>query len=192
MIVGVLLAAGRGSRFAAAGRKLLALMPDGRTMLAVSAHNMRAALDEVVIVVRDEPLLIEHASKIAVEFDCRVVVNTQADEGMATSIACGVAASLDADGWLVGLADMPCILPSSIATVARALETNRGMVVPVHQQQRGHPVGFDRAFMDELRRLAGDRGARDLLARHTDRITLVEINDAGILLDIDTPADMPA
>ncbi len=192
MIVGVLLAAGRGSRFAAAGRKQLALMPDGQTMLAVSVRNMCAALDEVVMVVRDDPTLIDHAKKIAEECDCRVVVNARADEGMATSIACGVEAARDADGWLIGLADMPRILLSTHAAVARALEKNRGIVVPVYQQQRGHPVGFDRAFMDELQQLAGDSGARELLRRHADRITLVEIDDAGILLDIDTPADMPA
>ncbi|MCK7579437.1 MAG: NTP transferase domain-containing protein [Chromatiales bacterium] len=60
----------------------------------------------------------------------------------------------------------------------------------LHRGQRGHPVGFSAEFAPALRALQGDRGARDLLARHADRLQCLEVDDPGVLLDVDTPADL--
>ncbi len=189
MIVGVLLAAGQGRRFG--GAKQCAKLPDGQTLLQASARNMRAALEHVVIVVSDESAVFQHASQVAVELDCDVVVNRRALEGMATSIACGVKASPDAEGWIIGLGDMPLVKASTIAAVATALQKQRGIVVAMCRHQRGHPVGFDQQFSDALQLLAGETGGRELIARNHAEVTFLDLDDLGILADIDVLADVP-
>jgi molybdenum cofactor cytidylyltransferase len=184
MIAGILLAAGRGSRFGST--KQLAIMPDKRTMLATSAGNLRAAVNQMVIVVSDDQALQAHASAIAREIDCQIVINPRADDGMGTSIACGVSATLNADGWLIALADMPFIQSNTIESVAQALYKHRGIVVPTYLGTRGHPVGFDRAFMHQLCALHGDTGARALINAHSAQLTMLALEDAGVLRDIDT------
>lgn len=161
-------------------------------MLYASVRNMRAALDQVVIVVRDNPELIAHTHEIVSELGGTVVINIRAAQGMATSISCGVDASADADGWLIGLGDMPFIHPQSIKKIAAKLASCQGIVVPFHRtkQQRGHPVGFGRTFADELCLLVGDSGARELIQRHHKSVRVVELDDDGIVFDIDTASDL--
>jgi molybdenum cofactor cytidylyltransferase len=59
--------------------------------------------------------------------------------------------------------------------------------VPVHDRKRGNPILWPARHFAEMRRLEGDRGARDLLSRHDDEITWVPVSDEGVNLDVDTP-----
>jgi len=211
MSAGILLAAGRGTRFGS--MKQLATLPNGQTLLAASALNLRAAVARVTIVVSDDALLIEHALHIARAHDCGVVVNPRAREGMATSIECGINKMDDATGWLIALADMPFIQPASIAAIAAALTKLNEMselnglerldklkrpnsldqiIVPTYLGQRGHPVAFGAKYAEELCQLTGDTGARDLIRLHQACVVLHPLDDAGIVTDIDTIAAMPA
>lgn len=191
--VAVLLAAGRGSRFDASGRSLKQLATlaagaqAGTPLAAAAARPLVAALGRVIAVVRpaaDENQRRLHAV-LAAE-GCELVVSTAAELGMGHSIAAGVAASRDAAGWLVALADMPAVQPDSIARVAAAIEAGAVTTAPVFAGARGHPVGFAATLRDELLALTGDSGARAVLARHPPR--LIEVDDPGVLRDVDTPA----
>jgi len=185
-VAGILLAAGQGARF---GRhKLLAPLADGAPLALTAARHLRAALeDEVLVVVRPDDDLL--AGQLASE-GFRLIVNNDAAHGMGTSLACGVRAAAGADGWLIALADMPAIRPGTIRRVAAALVQGALLAAPFHAGRRGHPVGFSSRFRDELAALAGDGGARELLSRYSTQLTRIEADDAGILLDIDTPADL--
>ena len=121
---------------------------------------------------------------------CRVVINDRADEGVGTSIAAGVAASSDASGWLIVLADMPSIRAETIAAVAGALRGGVRIVVPVMAGRRGHPVGFSARYRMELQALTGDTGERQILSIDAAFVEAISVNDAGIFADIDTPADL--
>jgi molybdenum cofactor cytidylyltransferase len=192
-IVGVLLAAGRGSRFDASGAtsKLLQPLPagphGGRPLAQAAALNLRASVDRVLAVVRPGDALL---ADVLVEAGCELVINPQADAGMGTSIACGVQASTGAAGWLIALADMPAIAPATIARVAAALRAGAPAVVPVLRGQRGHPVGFSAALAAQLTALQGDQGARVVLQAASP--LLLDVDDAGCLLDLDTAADFAA
>ncbi len=188
MIAGLLLAAGRGRRFG--GAKQCAKLPDGRTLLYASACQMRAAIDDVTIVVSENPVVMDHAADVARELDCRFVVNARTDQGMATSIATGVQANPGAAGWIIGLGDMPLVKTSTIAGVAAVLAQRRAIVVPSYQQQRGHPVGFGRQYADELKLLDGEAGGRNLLARHHADVTVIAFDDPGVVFDVDVLADL--
>src|SRR5512138_3344951 len=101
-IVGILLAAGSGSRFG--GGKLLAPLPDGMPIGVRSAANLVAVLPDTIAVVRpgDDALAAALATTGA-----RVSVCPDAETGMGASLAHGIAAAEDADGYVIALADMP-------------------------------------------------------------------------------------
>jgi molybdenum cofactor cytidylyltransferase len=101
-----------------------------------------------------------------------------------------VRASADAHGWVVALADMPYIKPETARIIARALSEGAAIAAPAYRGERGHPVGFARRFGDELSALRGDAGAREILTAHPDWVTLYEVDDPGVLRDIDEPSDL--
>lgn len=194
-IVGILLAAGVGTRFDPSGARLKLLEPApagahaGRPLAVAAALNLRAAVDEVVAVVRPIDGDAQRSLHAALaDAGCRLVVCEHACEGMGASLACGVRAASAADGWLVALADMPAIAPATIAAVAQALRVGHAAAAPFVGGRRGHPVGFSRACFDELARLTGDAGARSVLGHRPP--FRVEVGDSGALLDIDAPSDL--
>lgn len=185
-IAGVLLAAGSGTRFG--GHKLLARLPDGKTIGVTAAHHLIHALPDSVAVLRPGDDVL---AALLVSAGLRVVINPKADDGMGTSLACGVAA-VAADGWVVALADMPAIRPATIQVVVEALTDGAQLAAPVYRGQRGHPIGFARSFQPALIALDGDSGGRHILERHAQELRLIQVDDPGVLFDIDRVADMPA
>jgi molybdenum cofactor cytidylyltransferase len=183
----ILLAAGRGQRFGGTSNKLLLPLADGTPVILDAVRNIPCALRDVYVVVPPEydslAITLQHEG---VQF----VINTAAEQGMGSSLACGIAASVEADAWVIALADMPWIQPRTIKAVVEALENDASLAVPRYQGQRGHPVGFNQRFRAELLKLHGDQGARSVLERNQKHIHYIEVNDPGILLDVDTPADL--
>jgi molybdenum cofactor cytidylyltransferase len=108
--------------------------------------------------------------------------------GMGDSIAAAVRARCDAPGWLILPGDLPLVRPDTILAVAQALQ-HGSVVVPRHHGERGHPVGFAAAWRDDLLALTGEAGARSLVQRaaQTGRLQHVDVDDVGMLADIDTP-----
>lgn len=107
--------------------------------------------------------------------------------GMGYSIAVGVAATGDADGWLVVPGDMPLLRPASMLAVAAALE-HYPVAYAQHHGRQGHPVGFSAELFSELVDLHGDEGARRIVARYPSQA--VEVDDPGVLIDVDTVEDL--
>jgi len=186
-IVGILLAAGQGRRFG--GGKLLARMKDGTPVGVQSLRHLRLALDEVVAVVKPEDDML--AALLSVE-DVRVEQCPNAHEGMGASLAHAVRATMPADGWVVALADMPLIDPRTISAVADAVRTGALIAAPSYRGERGHPVGFAGALGPRLAALGGDAGARDILRAESAQVRLVDVDDSGVLADIDTPQQLQA
>jgi molybdenum cofactor cytidylyltransferase len=184
-IIAVLLAAGAGTRFG--GGKLLHPLDDGVAIAAHAARNLIAAGLDVIAVLRpgDFPL-----SDMLEQEGCHVTFCAEAARGMGHSLAHGVATARDAAGWVVALADMPRLNPDTIRAVTAALEKGAVIAAPAYRGERGHPVGFGARLRDELLALSGDQGARKVIERHADAITLIECGDAGVTLDIDRRADL--
>ncbi len=181
-VVALLLAAGSASRM---GRDKLAAPLGG-----VALRDR--ALAPLLVCARLEVLVVTRPGS-AVPEGARAVENTEHGSGMASSIRAGVRASTDADGWLIALADMPSVAGSTVDAVVDALlDGNRGIVVPVHEGRRGHPVGFASRYRDHLLALEGDVGGREILRAHPEDILLLDVPDPGILLDIDTTDDLQA
>jgi molybdenum cofactor cytidylyltransferase len=185
MPVGLLLAAGESRRFGS--DKRLQLLADGRPMVVAAARALRSALARVLVVVRAPDRVAERLAAEGFE----LVVCPAASAGMGRSIACGVAASRDADGWLIALGDMPWVSVSSIASVAAALAAGAGVARPVYAGAAGHPVGFSAGFGPALMGLTGDQGARGLLRQAQIKVTEVHCDDPAVLRDVDRRQDLP-
>ena len=184
-IVGILLAAGRSDRFG--GDKLLAVLSDGECIGACAARHMLTALTEVVAVVRSNDAAL--AAALGAN-GAHIVRCASADKGMGESLACAVRARPGAAGWIVALADMPWIETATIVRVANALADGALIAAPFHRGMRGHPVGFGKACYAALAALTGDEGAKTIVAAHRDSVTRIDVDDAGILRDVDTREDL--
>ena len=185
MIVGILLAAGRGTRFGS--HKLLHLLPDGTPIVVAALRNLAQGVDEVIAVVRpDDAALMQ----LLAREHARVLPCPNAELGMGTSLACGVRATPQAEGWLVALADMPFLPVDAVQAVTAQLKAGAAIVAPTYQGQRGHPVGFSCAFYPALSALTEDHGARRILEQHAQQLTWIPVTEPGILRDIDTPGDL--
>lgn len=186
-VVGLLLAAGQGRRFG--GDKLLHPLPDGTPIAVAAARRLREACPGSFAVLRPEQR--ELAGLLQAE-GLEPVFCAAAVDGMGHSLAAGVAASADAEGWIVALADMPFLKADTLRRVADAVSGGAALAAPVCDGRRGHPVGFAVRWRDELLRLVGDEGARAILSLHKAELHTIETDDAGCLRDVDTRADLPA
>jgi len=184
-IVGILLAAGKGARFG--GDKLLSTLPDGQQIALAAARNLQPACDRLLVVLRPGDMAL--ADLFTAE-GFAVVICQDADAGMGHSLAAGVRASPEASAWIVTLADMPYIQSTSHHAVATRLRAGDSLVATKFQGRRGHPVGFSGRWRDQLSVLTGDRGGKAILTQNPGEVTLVEIEDPGVLRDIDRPEDL--
>jgi molybdenum cofactor cytidylyltransferase len=120
----------------------------------------------------------------------RPVVNPRAADGQLTSLIAGLDA-IDAPSVpaaLVTLVDVPLVNPDTIRTLlARAGDSGAAVVRAVYRGQHGHPVIFKRELFDALRRGDPAVGAKQIV--RTAAIADVEVNDPGVVEDVDTPAD---
>ncbi|RZL11326.1 MAG: nucleotidyltransferase family protein [Rubrivivax sp.] len=204
---GVLLAAGVGRRFTQAqpdaGDKLMQTLPDGRPVALAALRTLLAALPRVVAVVRPgahalaDALRAEGAEVIVwppMPPDSRMGAHQMPegrDSGMGASLACAVRATPNASAWVIALADMPGVRADTLQRVVHAVDSDASAIAaPAYRGQRGHPVGFGWAHAPALRALRGDRGARDILLAQAGQLVLLEVDDPGIVADVDTPADL--
>ena len=193
----IVLAAGRGSRYVAGSHKLAAPFGDDGGVLATTLRQAVAS-QMPVVVVTTAPFADLARSAVASrdvvvlpEADAEANGNGNAGQrsGMGHSISAGVQARPQAGGWLVLPGDMPLIRPQTLQAVARKLE-GQSVAYAQHGGRRGHPVGFAAELYSELVALNGDQGARRVIARYP--AVGVELDDPGILVDIDTVDDLAA
>jgi len=186
-LIGVLLAAGAGTRFG--GDKLIQSLKDGTPVGVAALRNLRAVVDRVVAVVR--PGHRQLADLLRAE-GAEVVVCHDAGKGMGHSLACAISNSGECAGWVVALGDMPSVRTGTISQVAEALRSSGEVVMPCFRGERGHPVGFPGHLRAALCALTGDQGARALLSGRRAGLRRIDVDDPGVLRDIDTPADLAA
>ena len=95
----------------------------------------------------------------------------------------------DAEGALVCLGDMPRVTAAEIDRLIGAFNPleGRAICVPTRRGKRGNPVLWARQFFAVMRDVAGDVGAKHLIGAHPELVAEVEMEDDGVLTDIDTP-----
>ena len=183
--VGILLAAGQSNRFGS--NKLLHPVIDNTAMLLVTARKLVSVLPGSIAVINQG--LTSYIKQLE-QVGMHVVINQQANRGMGSSIACGIRASQGAAGWLITLADMPYIKTETIMQLVKRMKEGAEIIAPALEQRRGHPVGFNRYFKNELLGLNDDVGARHIISKYQSKLELMPTNDSGIFKDIDQPDEV--
>ena len=182
----LLLAAGQGRRYQAAGGSTDKLM-------AVQAQHANRPLFEVVLEQAIASALNVHVVTRPGNPGVQALANERGitltlieSEGMGASIAAGVRATAHWGGWLIQPADMPQITAADYRMVALALKTH-SQARPHWQGQPGHPVGFSERWRSALCQLHGDKGARTLLNHEL----ILLPGHAGVMVDQDLPLPSP-
>lgn len=190
----VVLAAGMSRRMAAAGPKQL-LRTAGKPLLEHALDSIRASgVREIVLVLGAEAAAIQQQIPL---HGARVVFNPEYQQGMGTSLRAGLGTVTPAaDAALVILADQPFVLPETLKRLIAFHEqsphekSRAQIVLPLYRGFRGNPVLLDRSVFPEVMGLSGDVGCRAIFGSHTEGIHKLDVDDPGILLDIDTEEDL--
>lgn len=186
MIPAIVLAAGASARM---GRPKGLLSAGGRTFIRRLLDTLRdAGIADTIVVIRPDDDAI--AAEIAAAGFGRAVPNPQPERGQLTSLLAGLdAADRGAvPAVLVTLVDVPLIGADTVrALLARAPSSPAQVVRAVHHGRHGHPVIFKRVLFEALRRADPAVGAKAVVRSAV--VEDVEVGDAGVLEDIDTPED---
>jgi len=188
----IILAAGSSTRFG--GPKLLSSLPatDGRSMIQVVVDAvLHAGLHQIIVVVG---CYARHVADALCGQPIELVMNHRWREGLSSSVHAGLEhLSSDSDAAIFILADQPAISPQIIRVLMkRYQETHAPIVAPTYRGQRGNPVLFDLRTFNALQHTSGDQGGRQILRSAQFDVATVEVEDAAILIDTDTPGDLTA
>jgi molybdenum cofactor cytidylyltransferase len=163
------------------------LRVEGESFLERTARTLRGGgCDPVFVVVA---LGDAAAEQEAARSGARVLTNPDPGEGPITSLRLALAELDPGAAGLVYLpVDHPLVRPETVATLLDAAGASAApLTLPVHGGERGHPAVFGAALFGELSDPALEGGARTVTHRHLDEALLVEVDDPGVLTDIDTP-----
>ncbi|MCX6253936.1 MAG: nucleotidyltransferase family protein [Bacteroidia bacterium] len=182
-IWGLILAAGESKRM---GFPKMHLPFNGKPMLENVIVNVTGSdIDYTMVVLgADREILVELVEKSSVKH----CYNYNYKEGMLSSVKCGFRnLPPDFEAVLIFQGDQPLITPNVINTIIEAYRSSgKGIVVPVYEKKRGHPLLIDRKFRDKIEKLDTREGLRSLAYQFSDDVLEVETDDSGILRDIDT------
>jgi molybdenum cofactor cytidylyltransferase len=182
----VILAAGASRRL---GYSKLTVRIDGeRAVRRTVRLFVEADVGEITVVTGFEKDVLEHTLEgLPVNF----VHNLNHETGMAGSVRASLPAIADATLVLFHLGDKPFITVDAIHKVIDAYRAeNRGIIVPIHKGEKGHPVLIDlQKYRPEIGEVEGEGGLRDLVTSHLDDVLFLE-SEEGTILDLDTEDDV--
>ena len=185
-VAALVLAAGQSRRMGPVN-KLLAPVNGAPMLAGVVGEALASSACAVHVVTGFERARVE---ALLAEREVRLVHNPHFDQGISPTIAAGLASlPEEVEGALVCLGDMPAVSAEILDRIIAAFDPSRGaeVCVPTCHGKRGNPVLWSRRFFAEIRGIRGDAGARHLIGEHSDLVCEVPIDDAAILLDVDSP-----
>ncbi len=185
MIAGIILAAGESSRM---GTDKALLAYRGRTFLeAILSTCREAGLKRLVVVLGHHAREIQRAVNLE---GAQVVVNQNYRLGQTSSLQAGLKAleTAEPEAIVLCLVDHPAVSAETIRKLVAAFQPPRSpLAIPTFQGQRGHPVLIGRALFAELKKLGPEQGANAVIRKHHAATQFVQVNDSGILTDVDDP-----
>jgi CTP:molybdopterin cytidylyltransferase MocA len=179
----ILLAAGQGSRMG--GGKLLLPIGDATVVERAAKSLIEVPVADLIIVVGTYGLAIKRQLS---NFPARFVFNPDPSSEMAESIRCGlkVIDPASVEAFLILPADMPLVLPETIRTLVDSLlASDKLIAVPVFQGRRGHPVIFRSDLYEIVLNFRSPQGIRPLVHGDPSKVLLVEVDDEGVIADLD-------
>jgi len=187
-IAAILLAAGESRR-----------MGYPKPLLRIGDESFISHTMAIVLTIASRVVIVlgAHGDSIRGAIECgpgiTIVENPNYARGQLSSLKVGLAEAIGggADAVIVHLADHPLVTPATFrALVDEYSKTRQPIVVSRYRGRRGHPVIFDRSVFAELMAASEDEGARVVVNADPRRVLYVDVEDPGVVLDLDTPADL--
>ena len=165
--------------------KALLPLKDQPTLLRCLGTLLHGMVWEIIVILGPET---EAAAALLEGMPIKIINNTLPQSDMAKSVRLGLAAmNPQSAGALVFLVDHPLVQPETLKKlVAKALEAPDRIIIPTFQERRGHPTLFPKAWLAEIYQ---GFNLREIIGRHPDKVTLLPVEDEGVVLDMDTPED---
>jgi CTP:molybdopterin cytidylyltransferase MocA len=181
---GLILAAGESRRM---GSPKALLQYGSETFLDTLIARFAPRCSPVIVVLGANAAEIRAAATRPATF----VLNPDYRDGQTTSMQCGLrAVPPDAAGVLFTLVDHPAASPGTLDVLLAPSDAL--LRVPRYREKRGHPIWFHRQLIAEFLSLPQDGAAREVVRRHVDRTEFLDLDDPGVVADIDTPEDYRA
>jgi molybdenum cofactor cytidylyltransferase len=182
----IILAAGESKRM---GSPKLVLPFKGKSIIENTVENIRrSGVEEIILVLGADSDKIMAAVK---DMDVIHCFNDNYKMGMLSSVKCGISSLPDNfRAVLVFQGDQPKIGPEIIDSVIDAyIQSGKGIVMPVFEKKRGHPLLIDSKYRDEVIKLDDNQGLRALAYKFPSDVFEVGVDFHGVLNDIDTVED---
>jgi molybdenum cofactor cytidylyltransferase len=186
MIWAMILAAGESKRM---GKPKLLLSFGEKTIIeAVISNVVQSKAENILVVLGSDREKVEEKIR---GLPVKVVFNPNFRKGMLSSAQLGFQTlPEDTQAVLVFLGDQPAVSHTVIDTVIDAYNrTKKGIVLPVYEGNRGHPVLIDMKYKDEIKKLSADVGLRGVVYSHPEDIEEVGVETPSVLQDIDDAED---
>ncbi|HXW36335.1 MAG TPA: nucleotidyltransferase family protein [Nitrososphaerales archaeon] len=183
-VEGIVLAAGLSRRMGAVKMGLTIVR---KTLLEWALEPyLRSELKRVILVLPEDFSFFEQDDRLS------VVRNPRPQDGLSSSLKLGLAECLSGAA-VIGLGDQPMVRPETIDSMVSAHQgLGAKIVVPVFSGKRGNPVLFDRALFPQILAVSGDVGAKQVITANEGLVLELDVQDDGILVDVDTPGDLEA
>lgn len=179
----IILAAGESKRM---GFPKMLLKFNGISMIEQVIRNVNESVVDHAFVVLGA--YREVLAEIVEQMSVKHCYNDNYKDGMLSSVKCGFRnLPSDADAVLVFQGDQPFIKADIINEIVKAYKSSdKGIVIPVFNKKRGHPLLISNKYRDKVEQLDVREGLRALAHKFSDDVLEVETSDGGILRDIDT------
>ena len=186
MISSILLAAGQSKRML--GENKLIKDVKGIPLIKYALNNiLKSNVNEIIIILgyQNETIekLIDKTSRV------KFVFNSNYKEGISSSIKKGIKnLSEKNEAFFISLGDMPSINYNTYNQLIK-YSKDKKVIVPLFKGQKGNPVLFPKSFEKKLLSIEGDSGAKKMLEINKKEVLNLEIDDPGIIKDLDVPSD---
>ncbi len=186
MITGLVLAAGRSERMGTPKQ----LLPFGSLTLIEQVirtlTRSRLGKDVVVVLGHRAMDIVKRISGLPV----RLAYNPDPEGDMISSIRCGLAYIEPEQAFLIALGDQPLVTTGIVDRLIDEYERRpEGMVLPVHEGKRGHPMILSPAYREEILFESMPGGLKALRDRHADSVRPVPVDTDAVLIDLDYRSD---
>lgn len=187
MVSGIILAAGESSRMGSP-KPLLKIGEKCFVQHIVDVLIASRVLDIVVVLGADSKAIQTQLNW----FKGKTVINEEWEKGQLSSIVAGLRAvdQKDLHGVLIWPVDRPLVSEHVIVGMLHQFWTkHKQIIVPVYQNQRGHPVLVGRSLFEELERAPKEMGARAVLWDHPKDVLEYKTEEEGVVINIDSAED---
>lgn len=181
-VAACILSAGKSKRM---GQHKALLKIKNETFLTKVIKDLRDALVKDIYVVISESIIREKAEDMNIKW----IFNREPEKGPLFSFQLCIKTLENADAVLLVPVDHPFVKNETYKILTKNASHEK-ILVPVYRGKRGHPALFPKKFFNDILEAPLNIGARYVLRKKSQSVLEIEVNDPGILMDIDTPSDL--